>query len=117
MKSEETNLSGPSHLEVSDESFVQHVLQATEPVLVDFWAAWCGPCRMIAPVIEELAGDYAGRAKVVKLDVDANPETTARYNITSLPTVLIFKNGQVAEKVVGVTSKKFLAAKLDAHLN
>jgi thioredoxin 1 len=117
MKNAETNSSAQRPLEVNDESFRRQVLEATQAVLVDFWAAWCGPCRMIAPVVEELAGDYEGRAKVVKLDVDANPETTARYNITSIPTLLVFKNGQVVEKLVGVVAKKLLAAKLDANLN
>ena len=111
------NLNQVQHLEVNDDSFRQQVLEASCPVLVDFWAAWCGPCRMIAPVVEELAGEYQGRAKVAKMDVDANAETTARYGITSIPTLLVFKNGQVVEKVVGVASKKVLAAKLDAHVN
>ncbi len=117
MNGAETNSSGQHHLEVNDESFHRQVLEAAEPVLVDFWAAWCGPCRMMAPVVEELAGDYAGRAKVVKLDVDANPETAAHYDITSIPTLLVFKNGQIAERLVGVVSKKVLAATLAAHLN
>jgi thioredoxin 1 len=108
---------GKRHVEVNDASFRQQVLEASGPVLVDFWAPWCGPCHMIAPVVEELAGEYQGRAKVAKLEVDGNAETTARYGITSIPTLLVFKNGQVVEKVVGVASKKVLAAKLDAHVN
>jgi len=117
MNTAETNSSGKRHIEVNDENFRQQVLEAGEPVLVDFWAAWCGPCRMMAPVVEELAGDYEGRAKVFKLDVDANPQTAERYDITSIPTLLVFKNGQIAEKLVGVVSKKVLSATLAAHLN
>lgn len=104
-------------LMATDATFTTDVLASTEPVLVDFWAPWCGPCRMIAPQVHELATEYRGRAKVVKLNVDENPETAARYNITSIPTLLIFKNGQVAEKVVGAVSKKTLATKLDNQLN
>lgn len=113
----ETASADQTHLHVTDGSFNEDVLQAQVPVLVDFWAAWCGPCRMIAPVVEELANAYEGRAKVVKLDVDANEGTAAQYNITSIPTLLVFKGGKVVDQVVGVTSKKVLAAKLDAQLN
>lgn len=111
------NSGDQKYLTVNDSTFQSEVLAADKPVLVDFWAAWCGPCRMIAPVIEELAGDYDGRATVAKLDVDANPETAARYGISSIPTVLVFKNGLVVDKVVGAVSKKSLAARLDSHLN
>jgi thioredoxin 1 len=104
-------------LTVTDNTFTTHVLANAEPVLVDFWAPWCGPCRMIAPQIHELATEYGGRAKIVKLNVDENPETAARYNITGIPTLLIFKNGQVVDRVVGAVSKKTLATKLEAQLN
>ena len=83
-------------------------------VLVDFWATWCGPCKMIAPVLDELAGEYAGKLKIAKLDVDANPDTAPKYNIKGIPTLIIFKNGEVAGKKVGAMSKSQLAAFIDA---
>ena len=99
---------------VTDSSFKEEVLDSDVPVLVDFWAAWCGPCRMIAPVVEELAGEFAGRARVVKMDVDSNPETPMEYGIRSIPTLLFFKDGQVADQLVGVSGKRDLADRLDA---
>jgi thioredoxin 1 len=107
----------PLHAAVTDETFDREVLQAQEPVLVDFWAPWCGPCRMIGPVIEELARDFTGRAKVLKLNVDDNPSTAARYRVASIPTLLLFRNGQVVDQVVGLAPKPSLAAKIEAHLN
>ncbi len=112
----ETN-SPQASVAVTDGSFATAVLQSSQPVLVDFWAPWCGPCRMIAPVIEELAGDFAGRAIVAKMNVDENPATLTRLNISGIPALLVFKNGVVVERITGLTSKKVLAAKLAAHLN
>jgi thioredoxin 1 len=115
-----TNLkdkAGGSELNVTDASFANEVLAADQPVLVDFWAPWCGPCRMIAPQIHELASAYANRARVAKVNVDENPETAARFGISSIPSLLIFKNGREVDRVVGFTSAKTLAAKLDAQLN
>ncbi|HEY1717531.1 MAG TPA: thioredoxin [Verrucomicrobiae bacterium] len=106
-----------NELTVTDQSFGGEVLAVRQPVLVDLWAAWCGPCRMIVPLIHELAVEYAGRIKVVKLNVDENPETAARFNISSIPTLLVFKNGRVVDRITGLTSKKALANKLDAQLN
>ncbi|HEY7679191.1 MAG TPA: thioredoxin [Terriglobia bacterium] len=90
---------------VTDQSFEQEVLKANQPVLVDFWAAWCGPCRMIAPTVEALAKEYAGKAKVAKVNVDENQSTPSQYNIRGIPTLLLFKDGQVKEQLVGAASR------------
>ena len=105
-----------SEVIITDENFEEEVLRAKEPVMVDFWATWCGPCRMLAPVVEELANDYAGRVKVCKLDTDQGPQTSAKYRISSVPTILFFKGGQVAAQAVGLQSKSALQEKLDALL-
>lgn len=114
------NLEAPTSaasVTVTDNSFAATVLESSRPVLVDFWAPWCGPCRMIAPVIEELAGEFTGRATVAKMNVDENPATLTQLNITGIPALLVFKNGAVVERITGLTSKKALATKLAAHLN
>jgi thioredoxin 1 len=93
---------------VSDANFDAEVLKAQEPVVVDFWAEWCGPCRMIAPALEEIAGTMAGKVKVVKLNVDENPATATKYGIMSIPTLMIFKNGQLASRQIGAQPKQKL---------
>ncbi len=98
---------------VTDATFETEVLNSDQPVLVDFWATWCGPCRTIAPTIEELATDYDGKAKVVKLDVDNNPQTAMKYGIRSIPSLLFFKDGRPVDQMVGVVPKRVLAEKLD----
>lgn len=101
-------------LMVTDSNFKTEVIGSDQPVLVDFWATWCGPCRMIAPMIEELAGQFEGRAKVAKLDVDQNPQTAMQFGIRSIPTLLFFKDGQVVDQLIGASSKKALAEKLES---
>src|SRR5919107_5520997 len=102
--------------EVSDSNFQAEVLEADTPVLVDFWAPWCGPCRMVAPVLEEIAGERAGALKVVKLNVDDNQQTAAQFEVLSIPTLILFKHGQVAAKVIGAMPKKRLEAELEPAL-
>ncbi len=101
---------------VTDQTFETEVLKSPVPVLVDFWAAWCGPCRAIAPVVDEIAGEYAGKMKVVKLDTDESGETAQRYQVMSIPTLLLFKNGQAVERVVGAMPKAALLSRLKQHL-
>lgn len=103
-------------LEVTDSTFAQEVLQSQQPVLVDFWAVWCGPCRAVAPIVEELAGEYEGKLKVMKLDVDNNPQTAATYGVQSIPTLLVFKDGKPAERIIGAVPKKVIADKLQSVL-
>ncbi|MFQ6057718.1 MAG: thioredoxin [Anaerolineae bacterium] len=101
---------------VTDETFDAHVLQSDLPVLIDFWAVWCGPCRAIAPIVEQIADEYDGQLKVTKLDVDQNPGTAIRYGVRSIPTLILFKNGQEVERQVGTTSKEHLLSKIRPHL-
>ncbi len=103
-------------LEITDASFDEVVLKSDKPVLVDFWAAWCGPCRMVGPIIEEIAIEYEGKAVVGKVDVDANQEFAAKYGVRNIPTVLLFKNGEVIDKQVGVAPKATYTQKIDAAL-
>jgi thioredoxin 1 len=103
-------------IEVTDANFEEIVLQSNKPVLVDFWAEWCGPCRMIGPLVSELANDYKDRAVITKMDVDSNPGTAARFGIRNIPTILFFKGGDIADKQVGAVPKTILAAKIDALL-
>jgi len=103
-------------LEATDGNFDELVLNSDKPVIVDFWAEWCGPCRMVGPIVEEVGVDYEGKAVVAKVDVDSNPGITAKYGIRNIPTILFFKNGEVADKQVGAVPKSTIAAKLDALL-
>jgi thioredoxin 1 len=101
---------------LNDENFKQEVIESDLPVLVDFWAQWCGPCRIIAPMIEEIAGEYSGRLKVCKLNVEEGSQTASDYGVMNIPTLLIFKNGEVADKVIGVLPKNDLVSKINACL-
>ncbi len=103
-------------LEVTDSNFEELVLKSDKPVIVDFWAEWCGPCRMVGPIVEEIGKDYDGKAIVTKLDVDNNPGVTQKYGIRNIPTILYFKDGEIADKQVGAVPKSALVSKLDALL-
>lgn len=103
-------------LEITDANFAEEVEKSDVPVLIDFWAVWCGPCRMIAPIVEELAGEYQGKAKIGKVDVDNNPMIAGKFGIRSIPTLLIFKGGQVVDQIVGAVPKGSIVDKLNSHL-
>ena len=102
---------------VSDSTFESDVLKSDTPVLTDFWATWCGPCRMIAPILEDLAGEMEGKLKIAKLDVDQNPATSMRYGVMSIPTLILFKNGKETERLVGAMPKERLLARIRPHLS
>jgi thioredoxin 1 len=103
-------------LTITDATFETEVLNAPEPVLVDFWATWCGPCKMIAPALEEIATEQTGRLKIAKLDVDANGETAMRFGVQSIPTLILFKDGQQVERLLGAMPKQSIMSKLERHL-
>jgi thioredoxin 1 len=104
-------------LAATDLNFDAEVLQSDLPVLVDFWATWCGPCKMVAPILEELAGEYSGKLKVAKVDVDQNPAIAGKYGIRSIPSLFLFKNGQVVEQIVGALPKPAIIKKIEGHLS
>lgn len=108
------NMAGANTKEFTDSNFETDVLKAKEPVLVDFWAEWCGPCKALGPTIDELATEFAGKAKIGKLDTDANSSTAISYQVQSIPTILLFKDGKVVKKFVGLTPKKDIAAAIDS---
>jgi thioredoxin 1 len=103
-------------IEITDANFEELVVKADKPVMIDFWAIWCGPCRMIAPIVEEMSGEYEGKAIIGKVDVDSNPNVAMKYGIRNIPTVLFVKNGEIADKQVGAAPKQVFTNKLDALL-
>ncbi|MBI9114834.1 thioredoxin [Sanguibacter suaedae] len=106
-----------STVPVTDDTFRTEVLESDVPVLVDFWADWCGPCRMVAPVLEELSEEYAGRLKIAKLDTEANPATTAAYGVTSIPLLNVYRGGELVRSIVGARPKRSIAEEIDAVLD
>jgi thioredoxin 1 len=109
-------MAGSNVLTFTDANFQAEVLDSDQPVLVDFWAPWCGPCKMIAPAIDALATDFQGKVRVGKLNTDDNPQTASAYNVSAIPTVLLFKQGQIVDKFVGVVQKDKLSNSLNSHL-
>jgi len=106
-------MAAPNILTLTQENFAQEVLQSATPILVDFWAEWCGPCKMLAPILDELAGEYEGRVRIGKVNIDEHQALAAQYGIQSIPTLLLFQQGQVADQVLGLRSKKDLKSRFD----
>lgn len=100
----------------TDSNFQSEVLNSDKPVLVDFWAEWCGPCRMVGPIVDEIASEYDGRVSVGKLNVDENPDVPSKYGIRSIPTLMVFKNGELVEKIVGAVPKSVITGKIEPHM-
>jgi thioredoxin 1 len=109
-------MSATNTLQVTDATFVSEIEQSSGLILVDFWATWCGPCQVVAPLLDQLAGEYTGRARVAKLDVDSNQRTAVRFNVRSIPSILFFKNGQHVDTVIGAVPKATLEGKIKQHL-
>ena len=103
-------------LQITDDSFKKEVVESVIPVMVDFWAQWCGPCRQIAPFVEELAKDYEGKVKIVKINIDENPKTPTQYRVMSIPTLVFFKNGKIIDQIVGALSRAELKRKIEEHI-
>jgi len=101
---------------ITDQNFTEEVTNSNLPVLIDFWAVWCGPCRAIAPIVEQLAGEYEGKVKIGKLDVDENPETAVKFGVRSIPTLLLFKNGQVVDTIIGAVQKQVIVQKITPYI-
>ncbi len=104
-------------LEITDANFDSEVINSDKPVLIDFWAVWCGPCKLIAPVVEEISNEYTGKFKVGKMDIDNNPNVAMKYGIRSIPTLLIFKDGKVVDQIVGAVPKNVITSKMDAQVS
>ena len=109
-------MAGPDTLEFTDANFEQEVLQSDVPVLVDFWAEWCGPCKALGPVIDELATEYQGKVKIGKLDTDANVQISTKYAVSAIPTMILFQGGEIKEEIVGLRNKQDLASSLDSAM-
>ena len=103
-------------VEITDQNFESEVIKSDKPVLIDFWAVWCGPCKLIAPIVEELANEYDGKVKIGKLDVDSNQQTSIKYGVRSIPTLLLFKNGSLKDTIIGAVPKSKIVEKLNAAL-